>query len=231
MHQIARPAPGADTIIVFNAGVNGNNTADLLSRIDKDVLQRAPQLVVLMVGTNDMLNQRNMLSLAAYEKNYRQLIAKLREKAALVVMTLPPVYSPYIILRKPEMKFSSNGPQERVDSANAVIRRLAAESKCTLIDLGKVLEGCGGSHPGRDALFQNEANSGTPDGVHPTAEGYRVIATAVHQTISILYPHVKKVVCFGDSITYGYKTEGEGTVTGQPYPAVLNKMLNAGHKR
>jgi len=32
--------------------------------------------------------------------------------------------------------------------------------------------------------------------------------------------------CFGDSITFGYKMHGQGTTQGQPYPAVLNRLLN-----
>jgi hypothetical protein len=35
-----------------------------------------------------------------------------------------------------------------------------------------------------------------------------------------------KVACMGDSVTFGIKMTGEGTVTGDTYPAVLNAMLN-----
>ncbi|HEX2949579.1 MAG TPA: GDSL-type esterase/lipase family protein, partial [Armatimonadota bacterium] len=40
---------------VLNAGVGGNNTRMLLERLDADVLAQHPDLVVLMVGTNDAL--------------------------------------------------------------------------------------------------------------------------------------------------------------------------------
>jgi lysophospholipase L1-like esterase len=72
----------------------------------------------------------------------------------------------------------------------------------------------------------NVANADINDGVHPTANGYKVIATAVYQALSITEPAVTRIVCFGDSITYGYKMEGQGTVEGDPYPAVLNRMFN-----
>ena len=35
--------------VVFNAGVGGNNTVDLLRRIDKDCLGKNPDLTVLMI--------------------------------------------------------------------------------------------------------------------------------------------------------------------------------------
>src|SRR5688572_7951895 len=196
--QMADAHSFSDSIKVYNAGINGNNTADLLARIDKDVFQRSPDVVVLMIGTNDMLNTRNILTLQEYENNYRQLINELKQKATLIVMTIPPVYSPYIIERKPELNFKRNGPQQRIDSANSLIKNLAFENKCILLDLHRVLVACGGSDESVNSLFQNEANSGISDGLHPTSIGYRVIATAVYGTIHAFNNPVKKVVCFGD---------------------------------
>lgn len=226
MQHTVRSNPAKDSIVVINAGVNGNNTTDLLERVDKDVLQRSPELTVLMIGTNDMLNTRNMLGMEEYEKNYQVLLTRLKKKTKIVLMTIPPVNSEYIITRKPELNFTANGPQDRIDSANKVIRQLASKNKCVLIDLHRILKSCGGSTADTNSLFQNEANSGTPDGVHPTADGYRIIATAVYQTISRLRTRSNRIVCFGDSITFGYEVQGGGTVEGQSYPAVLNKMFN-----
>jgi lysophospholipase L1-like esterase len=47
---------------ITNAGINGNDTDSLLSRLEKDVIQQTPRLMVLMVGTNDMLSGKNMLT-------------------------------------------------------------------------------------------------------------------------------------------------------------------------
>lgn len=222
-----KPNTLKDSTEIVNAGINGNNTADLLGRLNKDVLQRSPDLVILMVGTNDMLNERNRLSLTEYRNKYQQLISAIKDQSGLVLMTIPPVYSPYIIERQPKTMYSVKGPQSLVDSANKVIKQLALKNKCMLIDLNQILTACGGAGPEKDNLFQNEVNSGINDGVHPTVNGYRVIGTAVYQFVNALKPTKKKIVCFGDSITFGYKMEGQGTVSGNSYPAVLKRMLDA----
>ena len=36
-----------------------------------------------------------------------------------------------------------------------------------------------------------------------------------------------RIVCFGDSITHGYPLAGMGTLEGNNYPAILNRLLNA----
>jgi len=215
-----------DKIVVTNAGYNGNNTADLLLRLDKDVLSKSPHVVILMIGTNDMLNLRNMLSLKQYEENYQKLIILIKRHSKLLLMTIPPVYSEYIMARQNTKIYGDAGPQARVDSANTVIRHLAVKNRCHLIDINKILQACGGSTSNRESLFQNEANSNINDGVHPTANGYLVIGTAVFQAINIFEPKASNIVCFGDSITFGYKMQGGGTAEGQSYPAVLNRLLN-----
>ena len=215
-----------EDVIITNAGINGNNTSDLLLRLQKDVLSKHPQLVVLMIGTNDMLNLRNMLSVKQYEENYQKLITEIKKHSELVLMTIAPVNSDYILLRQGPKIYGKSGPQARVDSANIAIRKLAAKNKCKLIDINGILQACGGSGTDKESLFQNEANSGTTDGVHPTVNGYRVIGTAVYQAISLSYPKAKNIVCFGDSITFGYQMKGQGTTEGDSYPAVLKRMMN-----
>jgi lysophospholipase L1-like esterase len=224
-HEV-KSSTKTDSVTVVNAGINGNNTADLLGRVNKDVLRAAPDLVILMVGTNDMLNLRNRLSLVEYEKNYQELINIIKERSDLMLMTIPPVYSPYIIARQPDVGYRVNGPQSLVDSANRIIKKLVLKNKCRILDLCHVLEACGGAGPEKESLFQNETNSGINDGVHPTISGYRVIATAVYQAVNALKPRKKSIVCFGDSITYGYKMEGQGTTNGNSYPALLKKLIH-----
>src|SRR5882757_8309127 len=45
-----------EDVSVFNAGVSGNNTNNLLARLQTDCLSHNPTLTILMAGTNDMNN-------------------------------------------------------------------------------------------------------------------------------------------------------------------------------
>jgi lysophospholipase L1-like esterase len=222
----AAAGPAPDSVVVINAGRNGNNTANLLRRVQRDVLQQSPDVVVMMAGTNDMFNPSNHLPMDRFRKNYQKLIGMLKKHATVILMTIPPEYAPYIIKRKPQFGFAADGPRRRVDSANAVIRQLAARNHLPLLDMHRIFSACGGATADVHSLFQNEANFGIPDGVHPTREGSRVMAVAVYQEIRLLKPGARKIVCFGDSITRGYRLKGEGTTRGDTYPAVLRRLFN-----
>lgn len=216
----------ARQVIITNAGVNGHNTSDLLQRMGSDVLSAHPQLVVLMVGTNDMLSPEKRIPVELFEKNYQKLITEIKKHSELILMTSPPVNTDYIFLRQDRKRYDDSGPEGLVRSANNIIKRLAVENSCPVIDIYAILQACGGSGTDKNSLFQNEANTGNTDGVHPTANGYRVIATAVYQAIKLLFPEVWNIVCFGDSITFGYQMQGQGTTEGDSYPAVLKRMMD-----
>jgi lysophospholipase L1-like esterase len=213
-------------VTVTNAGYNGNNTVELLARLDKDVIAKKPQVIVLMIGTNDMLNLRNKLSIQEYKTRYQELITAIKKDSKLFLMTIPPINVEYLLQRIDAKNYAPAGPQARVDSANAIIKELAIKNKCRLIDLNKILLACGGSTSDAASLFQNTNNIGVSDGVHPTANGYKVIGTAVYQAIINTEPKATSVLCFGDSITFGYKMKGQGTTEGDCYPAVLNRLFN-----
>jgi lysophospholipase L1-like esterase len=73
---------------VINSGIGGNNSIDLLERIDKDCLSHQPALTILMVGTNDM-NSKKYVPIKDFEKNLRSIIDKiLKIKSQLLLMNL-----------------------------------------------------------------------------------------------------------------------------------------------
>lgn len=218
----------AEEIRVINAGVGGQNSRDLLARIDKDVLQHRPDLVVLMVGSNDVLNSGNAIPLPEYEKNLETLAKRIKEGGAeLVIMTVLPCHVPYLLERHEKGFFGKGGPPERIAQANTAIRRLAKQYGIPVVEAHAIFSGIGEIGVSPESLLQNAANSGRRDGVHPTAEGYRILATAAFQTICAQGIRPKTIVCFGDSITFGAHVEGAGTATGKTYPAFLQRLMRA----
>jgi acyl-CoA thioesterase-1 len=120
------------------------------------VLAEKPAIVLLELGANDGLRGQPV---AGAEANLAQMIEAFQKAGAKVVLagiTLPPNYGPAYIQQFDKM-----------------YRDLAAKYKLTLIPF--LLEGVGGNAQ----LMQK-------DGLHPTAEGTRIVEATVRKTLEKL---------------------------------------------
>ena len=205
---------------VINAGVGGNNTIDLLKRIQEDCLSHRPKLTILMVGTNDM-NSVKYVPVNQFEANLIQLIKKIKASGSqLLLMNILPTYEPYLLTRHPANFYQPEGVEGRRTQVNQVIEKLARQHKIDFLDIYHRFNVVGKVGTDKDSLIQNEANTNKTDGIHPTANGYRFIALAVYDYI--LYQGLPEngIVCFGDSIT-----KGDGSIDKDSYPAYLKNLL------
>lgn len=214
--------PNGEGTIVINAGVGGNNTVDLLKRIDKDCLALHPKLTVLMVGTNDM-NSVKYIPLEQYQKNLDQLISKIKKEGSKVlIMTILPPYEPYLLTRHPAAFYQPEGVAGRRNQVNKVIKETAKKHGIDLLDIGQRFTAIGKIGLDKESLIQNEANTNKTDGIHPTPNGYRFMALAVYDYIVDHNLPTNNIVCFGDSITHG-----DGTIDKESYPAYLLKLITS----
>ncbi|MFF0745001.1 SGNH/GDSL hydrolase family protein [Streptomyces sp. NPDC004111] len=73
-----------------NAGDNGNTSADLLERVDSDIVACGPDRVAILVGANDV---RDGVPLNDYRDNLRAIVDRIRDKtsARIALMSLPPL--------------------------------------------------------------------------------------------------------------------------------------------
>lgn len=141
-----------------NAGIYGNTTAQMLARLDQDVLSREPDTVFVLGGTNDLLRGIDQAETIA---NLRMLAERSRETGADVYLgTIP--------------------PQEAVPQAaaateqlNAAIVALAEEVDVPVLDFHAALVEADGSY--RDGLFA--------DLVHPSDAGARVMAQVARDAL------------------------------------------------
>ena len=210
---------------VINSGYCGHNSRDILLRLD-DILGQKPDMIILMVGSNDFLNSYNSLSEAEYAKNLETIICNIKNAdIELILMTLPPCYSPYVLKRHPESFFTKYGPDEKICEANAIIRGMSQKYDVHLTDINRMLASKGNIGTGKYSFLRNVANSGDEDGLHLTAAGYRIIASGIYNEINDRC-NIRKIICLGDSITYGIHMKGAGTSDGTTYPAYLSKLLN-----
>ncbi|MFI5803641.1 SGNH/GDSL hydrolase family protein [Streptomyces sp. NPDC051561] len=74
----------------INAGDNGNTSADLLERVDSDIVACDPDRVAILVGANDV---RGAVPVKDYRDNLRAIVDRIRSRtsARIALMSLPPL--------------------------------------------------------------------------------------------------------------------------------------------
>jgi lysophospholipase L1-like esterase len=82
-----------DTIEVLNKGIGGEVASDMVKRFDKDVFSERPDLVIWQVGSNDILNE---LDLVEYRRVVRDGVDRLRG-AGLDVLIMDLQYAPKML--------------------------------------------------------------------------------------------------------------------------------------
>lgn len=143
---------------VINGGLSGETTAGGLSRLDW-FLEEEPYLFVLELGGNDGLRG---IALKETKKNLLAIVDKVRAKypntkIILAGMQIPP-----------------NMGQEYTEEFKAIYPAVAKEKNIELIPF--LLEGVAG-----------DPDLNLPDGIHPTAEGHRLV-------METLWPYISKAI-------------------------------------
>jgi lysophospholipase L1-like esterase len=90
--ELSRRFPGHD-ITVLNRGVNGDEAADMLARLDTAVVAEQPDLVLWQVGTNSVLRDKALLPHAPL---LHEGLTRLKATGADVVV-IDPQYAPRVI--------------------------------------------------------------------------------------------------------------------------------------
>ena len=147
---------------VVNAGVSGDTSAAGLRRIDWSLEQGDVRVVILELGANDFLRGQ---PISETKKNLSQIIERAKQRGADVL--LAGMYTPT----------SAGMRYER--EINELFQTLASEHNVALIPF--FLEGVAG---------QEKLNQ--PDGVHPNAEGTKLVAETVYKYLRPLLDKQRK---------------------------------------
>jgi acyl-CoA thioesterase I len=142
---------------VVNAGVSGETTAGGNSRIDW-ILKQPLDIFVLELGANDGLRG---IPVSETKKNLQSIIDKVRAKYPQAKLVLT------------GMQIPPNMGQQFSREFRDVYTDLAKQNNITLVPF--LLEGVGG-----------EVKLNQQDGIHPTAEGHRILATNVWKQLQTL---------------------------------------------
>lgn len=152
---------------VIGSGIGGNKIYDLYLRLEDDVLNKTPDLVVIYIGVNDVWHKQTShtgTDLDKFEKFYQALINKIKAGGAKVVLCTPAVIG--------ERKNGANEMDGELDKFSETIRQLAAKNKLPLVDLRKLFTTYDLEHNTEDV----SKGVLTVDGVHLNAEGNKTLA-------------------------------------------------------
>ena len=169
----------ADKYELVGAGIGGNKIYDLYLRMEDDVLVKNPDVVVVWVGVNDVWHKASYgtgTDPDKFEKFYNAVVKKLQSKNIKVYLTTPSTIG--------EKTDNSNQQDGDLNQYSNIIRRIAANNNCGIIDLRKrFLEYNVANNPDN-----KESGILTTDRVHLNAKGNKFVA---EKMMEVLMPGVK----------------------------------------
>jgi acyl-CoA thioesterase-1 len=153
------------TIPVINAGVSGNTTAQALSRVD-DVLSHSPQIVIILLGANDLFQFVNFVDT---EDNLHNIINEINDGDRKIYLAKFYTNEVAFDIAKTFLGDSATEAviQGLIDDYDAIFNNLASPANVTLIE--DIWEGVWGVH--------------MSDEVHPNAAGYEIMADNIFNAI------------------------------------------------
>ncbi len=160
-----------DDYTIFNMGIPGNTTMDVLKRFDKEMNLRYcvddTQVIILAVGINDtqIINDENRVTIDAFKKNVRKLIKKAKKYTDNVIyLGLTKVDEDKV--RSLQWTHRKRYNNNQVVKYDWILKKICEKTNIKFINLLDVLE-----------------VTDLEDGVHPNSEGYEKIFNEVIKEI------------------------------------------------
>ena len=144
----------------LNRGVGGDRTAELLERVQRDVVDEKPDYVVLEVGINDVwcrFSRGEEVTPEAFRSNYLSLVETILATGAKLFLI-----QPYVLKMADKQRF-----RPYLERFNEIIYEIAREKDVVLVPVDEIFMGV--TQDIDPAQF-------SADGVHPTHRGCRYIA-------------------------------------------------------
>ena len=151
---------------IYNRGIGGTTTDDFLREIDTVMLDLAPSVIFINIGTNDMNSQTygedwmNRLM-----NNYETIIRTAREKLPDTVIYMMAYYPANLHLpwqKKEEISWMLDRTPENIAECNRRVKALADKYGAIYIDVNEGITDENGEQKAEYAI----------DGVHMYASGY-----------------------------------------------------------
>lgn len=155
----------------IDLGVSGNQTKDLVARLEKDFVEIQPDIVSIMIGINDVwhyVRDNTSLPVEVFEERYRTVLTAIKERTSAKIMMI----EPFLIPIADKLHFRPD-----LDPKIDAVRKLAREFADVYLPTDGLLA---------SAFIGDDPLTFAADGVHPTQKGAEVIGKWYAQYIEKL---------------------------------------------
>lgn len=160
---------------LIGAGIGGNKIYDLFLRLEKDVLNKNPNIVVIWVGVNDVWHKSLLGTGTDYDKFglfYDATVQKIQAKGATVILVTPAVIGE---------RYDQSNPQDgELNLYSNWIRTYADKHQIKLVDCRKLFMDYSAKHN----PMQEDQGILTYDRVHLNNTGNQLVADAIWEAIN-----------------------------------------------
>ena len=159
---------------LLGAGIGGNKIYDLYLRLEKDLLNKNPNVVVIWIGVNDVWHKSTKGTGTDYDKFglfYDALVQKIQDKGAKVILVTPAVIG--------ERYDHSNTQDGDLNLYANWIRKYAAQKNIALVDCRKLFL----DYSAKNNPKQVDTDILTYDRVHLNDAGNQLVADAIWEVI------------------------------------------------
>lgn len=162
-----------DEIRFINRGKGGDRITDVYARIKEDIINLKPDFLSIMIGVNDVSHELTMscgVSPEKFRKIYGMLIEEIRESLPEIkIVILEPFIMKGICTEKLWDEFNTE-----VRKMAEISKQVAEKYKLDFVPLQDKFD---------ELSDESDTCYWTEDGIHPTAEGHRVIKEKTQNVI------------------------------------------------
>ncbi len=160
----------------INRGIGGQTTPQMLLRFRPDVIKLAPEVVVILAGTNDIAGNTGPMTLEEIEANLQTMAELARAHNIRVVLSSVLPVNNYTERSK---IFFPLRPPAQVVELNRWIKRYATQNNLVYLDYFSAMVDDKG-------MLQADL---AEDGLHPNAKGFAIMAPLAQKAIDQAISH------------------------------------------
>ncbi|MES2310134.1 MAG: SGNH/GDSL hydrolase family protein, partial [Verrucomicrobiota bacterium] len=161
----------------ISAGVSGHTSKDMLARLDKDILSKNPNWLILSCGVNDVWHGSKGVPLDVYKANITSIIDQAQAKGIkIILLTSTPIGE------------EDNNNNKKLAAYNDFLRQLSKDRRFPAADLNADFQTVL-----RNLQTSPQSRNLTVDGIHMNPEGNVLMAKGCLLAMGVSAEEIKKI--------------------------------------